>query len=85
MSTVAIIVKTNTSHYLTEALSRVGSFGNKAYLQKAVEMFEDFLGYGWVSSASGVCAFCLVLMLPLLLIVTTLASLARRSVAEGKV
>jgi hypothetical protein len=22
----------------------VGSFGNKAYLQKAVEMFEDFLG-----------------------------------------
>jgi hypothetical protein len=29
---------------LSEALSRVGSFGNKAYLQKAVEMFEDFLG-----------------------------------------
>lgn len=29
-----------------EALSRAGSYGKKAYLQKAVEMFEDFLGYG---------------------------------------
>jgi len=37
-----------TEQRFTEALSRVGSFGNKAYLQKAVEMFEDFLGYGWV-------------------------------------
>lgn len=38
-----IILKTVAFDH-TEALSRVGSFGNKGYLQKAVEMFEDFLG-----------------------------------------
>lgn len=31
---------------LAEALSRVGAFGHREYMTKAVEMFEDFLGYG---------------------------------------